>query len=167
LIAGAGGGTILEVWTATGGGLRQGVVIDHNREPLVGYGLCSEHQTDKAVAMVGARDVTLYAGGYGEGPYPAENVMNEIIDSDRIALVFAVIHPTGSDEHTAQMTGFRVRNTPNIWIAPFYRIHEEPMKHTVLDTRPDGTIVDLANHSFAFYRWGEISPPIRCEAADR
>ena len=34
----------------------------------------------------------------GEGDYPAESVMNEIVDSDRIALIFAVIHPTGSDE---------------------------------------------------------------------
>jgi hypothetical protein len=106
--------------------------------------------------MIGAQDVTLYAGGYGEGDYPAENVMNEIVDSGRIALIFAVIHPTGSNEQTSQMTGFQIRNTPNIWIAPFYRIHEEPMKHTVHDTRPNGTVVDLANHSFAFYRWGEI-----------
>jgi hypothetical protein len=156
LVTGAGGGTILEVWTATGGGLNKGIVIDHNREPLVGYGLCSEHQTDKALQMIGARDVTFYATGYGEGDYPAEGVMNEIIDSDRIALIFAVIHPIGSDEQTAQMTGFRIRNTPNIWIAPFYRIHEEPMKHTVFDTRPDGSVIDVANHSFAFYRWGEI-----------
>jgi len=156
LVTGAGGGTILEVWTATGGGLNKGVVIDRNREPLVGYGLCSEHQTDKALQMIGARDVTFYATGYGEGDYPAEGVMNEIIDSDRIALIFAVIHPTGSDEQTAQMTGFRIRNTPNIWMAPFYRIHEEPMKHTVFDTRPDGSVIDAANHSFAFYRWGEI-----------
>jgi len=156
LVTGAGGGTILEVWTATGGGLNKGVVIDHNREPLVGYGLCCEHQTDKALQMIGARDVTFYATGYGEGDYPAEGVMNEIIDSDRIALIFAVIHPTGSDEQTAQMTGFRIRNTPNIWMAPFYRIHEEPMKHTVFDTRPDGSVIDAANHSFAFYRWGEI-----------
>jgi hypothetical protein len=90
LVTGAGGGTILEVWTATGGGLNKGIVIDHNREPRVGYGLCSEHQTDKALQMTGARDVTFYATGYGEGDYPAEGVMNEIIDSDRIALIFAV-----------------------------------------------------------------------------
>jgi len=160
-VTGGGGGTILEIWTAAGGGLRKGLVIDHNREPLVGYGLSSEHQTDKAMQMIGARDVTFYASGYGEGKYPAEGVMNEIVDSDRIALIFATIHPTGSDEQTSRMTGFLVRNTPSIWIAPFYRIHEEPMKHTLIDTRPDGTVVDLASHSFASYHWG----PIRQRAA--
>ena len=30
------------------------------------------------------------------------------------------------------------------------------MKHTVFDTCPDGSVIDVANHSFAFYRWGEI-----------
>ncbi len=160
LVTGSGGGTIMQVWTARGGGLNKGIVIDHNREPLVGYGLSSEHQTDKALQMTGARDVTFYASGYGEGDYPDEGVMNEILDSDRIALIFAVIHPIGNNEQTAQMTGFRIRNTPNIWIAPFYRIHEEPMKHTVVDTRPDGTIVDVGNHSFAFYRWGETQPDV-------
>ena len=156
VVTGAGGGTLLEVWTAAWGGLNTGVLIDHNREPLVAYGLSTEHQTNKAMRMIGAQDVTAYACGYGEGDYPADNVMNEIADSDRIALIFAVIHPASSDEQTSQMTGFRIRNTPNIWIAPFYRIHEEPMKHTVLDTRPNGVVVDLANHSFAFYGWGEI-----------
>ncbi|MHC4405204.1 MAG: hypothetical protein ACYTG0_36625 [Planctomycetota bacterium] len=60
--------------------------------------------------------------------------MNQIVDSHRIALGFAVIRPIGSNEQTSGMTGFGMRNTPNIWIAPFYRIQEEPKKHTVLDT---------------------------------
>lgn len=160
LVTGGGGGTILDIWTAHNG-LKRGLVVDHNREPLIVYGLSTEHQTDKALQMIGARDVTFYAGGFGEGEYPAANVMNEIVDCDRIALIFAVIHPTGPDAQTKQMTGFRIRNTPNLWIAPFYRIHEEPMKHTVFDKRPDGAETDLGNHSFALYRWGEINERLR------
>ena len=35
-----------------------------------------------------------------------------------------------------QITALRIRNTLNIWTAPFYRSHEDPMKHTGVDARP-------------------------------
>lgn len=159
-ITGHGGGTFLNVWTANDG--EKGLVIDHNQQPLVFYGFCSEHQHDKAIHCTGARDVTFYATGGGEGHYPAHQTMNQFDDCDRIAWIQAVAHPT--DDHVAdlapgRMTILRITNTPNVWVGPLLRIHSERVAHTLLDIRPDGKTVDLANGDFTLYRFGELNLP--------
>ena len=52
-VTGNSGGTFLNDWTANDG--QKGLVIDHNRQPLVFYGFCSEHQHDKAIHCLCAR----------------------------------------------------------------------------------------------------------------
>jgi len=165
LVTGSGGGTFFNVWTAVSG-LTKGFVVDHNREPLFVYSLSSEHQTDKALQLVGARDVYLYMVGGGEGDYPAEKTMNEFADSDRVAWIYTLVHPTDDAVDPEQMTALRIRNCPNVWIGPLVRVHEEPLLHTLLDLRPDGTVVDCDNRNFTLYRWGELNDLGRSGAAE-
>ena len=161
LVTGNGGGTFLNVWTANEG--QKGLVVDHNRQPLIFYGFCSEHQQDKAIRCIGARDVTFYATGGGEGTYPAHGIMNQFDDCDRMAWIMAEAHPT-DDAHPempqGQMSVLRVTNTPNLWVGPLMRIHNERVLHTILDIRPDGQTVDLGNRNFALYRFGELCAKI-------
>ena len=60
-----------------------------------------------------------------------------------------------------KMTVLRVRNSANVWAGPLLRIHEEALLHTVLDTRPDGKVIDLGNRNFTLYRWGELNQRAR------
>mgnify|MGYP000633941218 CR=1 FL=1 len=160
LVTGHGGGTFLNLWTAAND-LAKGLVVDHNYEPLVVYVLSSEHQTDRAIQLLGARDVCLYLAGGGEGGYSADRTMNEFADCDRIAWIYTLVHPTGTDAETKQMTALRIRNCTNVWVGPLVRVHEEPMLHTLLDSRPDGTTIDLGNRNFTLYRWGELNDRAR------
>lgn len=154
LVTGHGGGTFLNNWTATGRPeILRGIVVDHNLEPAVFYGMSSEHQHDKSFHLIGARDVVLYNAG-SEGDYPAHYEMTRIENSDRIAFIDPVFNPAPNPEI---ITLIRVINTPNLWLGPLNRIHNQTVKHTVLDERPDGTVVDLASRGYLLYRWGEIN----------
>jgi hypothetical protein len=160
LVTGSGGGTFLNLWTAEGG-LNKGLVVDHNTEPLLIFNLSSEHQTDKAVQLIGARDVCFYYGGGGEGSYPQEKVINEMADCDRIAWIYQVVHP----EDNVIDTILKLKNCRNIWVGPLVRIHEEPVQHTVLDEQPDGKVYDAKNANFTLYRWGELNDLNRAATA--
>lgn len=160
LVTGHGGGTFFNLWTAVNQG-GKGLAVVGNREPLVIFSLSSEHQLDKAIHCVGARDVTLCFVGGGEGTYPQEKTMNTFEDCDRIAWIHAFAHPTDDAQDGDTMTVLRVKNTPNIWVGPLQRIHGEPVLHTLLDTRPDGSDTDLGNRSFVLYRWGELNTRTR------
>ncbi len=161
LITGNGGGTFFSIWMGHEG--VRGFVVDHNREPLVVYALSSEHQTDKSVQLIGARDVAFYMSSGGEGDYATEKVVNEFVDCDRIAWISLLTHPAGADSQRGpdidvdKMTCLRIRNSTNVWVGPLMRTHEEKVLHTLLDIRPDGKVVDLGNRGFTLYRRGEIN----------
>lgn len=153
LITGHGGGTFLSLWTARADpGHMKGVVVDNNLEPMVFYGMSSEHQQDKSFHFIGARDVTVYNAG-SEGAYPQHREITRIEDSDRIAFIDSAFNP--GDHGTITLT--RVINTPNLWLGPLNRIHNQKVLHTVLDDRPDGSVVDLGNRGYLLYRWGELN----------
>jgi hypothetical protein len=155
LVTGHGGGTFFNIWApdAADTGFR----ADHNSEPLILYNFSSEHQRNKAFDLRGAKDATLYFCGGGEGDYPKEKVMNSVQDSDRIALISFMAHPTDDVNDPQTMTVLRAAATPALWIGPLKRIHNEPVLHTVIDTRPQGDVADLGNRGFVLYRWGELN----------
>lgn len=166
LITGNGGGTVFNLWTATGWGMKRGVVVDNNKEPLIFYFLSSEHQQDKSTLFKGAKDVTLYYSSGGEGAaggdYSDHYVINEMTDCERMAWIGLFTNPgDSSDSLKDRMTILRMTNCSKFWLSQLMRIHSTPVLHTVHATWADGKELDMKNENFSFIREGELNSALR------